>query len=119
MIADDIRTLLISLASGRIYWDQAPEQATAPYIRLGEVGGETLLAMDADTGIRQMRFQVSAFATTGTAARDLIAQVRGILHYGGTGSLSGITAQGEPFIAYEPDTRLYQASMDFALWFNP
>ena len=119
MIADDIRALLTGLSTGqRCYWDQAVEEPTVPYLRLTETGGEIYLAQEADSGLRSMRFQVSAFAATGTEARSIINAVRSALHmYKDGAAISGIIATSEPFVVRESDTRLYHAAMDFQAWY--
>lgn len=120
MIEDAIRTILTTAATAagsRIALDIVPEQTARPYVRIQQLGGAVLLAQDGAAGMREYSFQVSAFASTGAAARALIEQCRTALHmYKGTVGadvIQIIHARSEVTVQFEIEAAIYHASMDF------
>jgi len=122
---DSIRTLIVNAgtaAGTRVAADILPEQTTMPCVRLSQIGGEVLLAMEAPAGMREYRIQITAFASTSSAARTLAEACRAALHYyAGTVSavaIQRIIATSEPAVVFDAVGRAYQASFDAEVSIN-
>lgn len=113
-IESELFTALSSLVSGRVYPDEAPSGAVAPYIVYQQVGGVAPTFLEsAVPSIRNARMQVAVWAATRASSSALSLSVHDAL-------ISCATFQARPIggmIANrDPNTLLYGSRQDFGIW---
>lgn len=138
MIETAIRSILLadatvsSLVGTRVYSGVPPQRPTAPYVTLTKVDKLSDVIMDGTVGPNRVRVQVDCWAQAGdgTAGVDNVRalaeavngsddqSVRGPLH-AFSGLKEGLAIKllrllVERPTEYEPDTKLYRVSADYA-----
>jgi hypothetical protein len=79
----------VSLAATRIYYFEAPQNATYPYATFSRVSSVRHHFMGADADIVHARFQFDTWGSTPDSSRALLEQVRlAIQRYSGTGTVT-------------------------------
>lgn len=128
LIEQAILTALFANASvkgvvaDRIYYVQAPQGVTAPYVVFFKVSGPRVHSHDGASGLAHPRFQFSCFAKTYAAAKQIAGYIQTVLQgYSGTlGGTGGVTVRGcfyeNETDLYEPDTGLFHIALDFYIW---
>lgn len=82
--------LLKTLASGRVYALRAPQSSKTPFVIFQRVESERWRSINGPSGIVQARVQIDVYADAPYDARDLAAQIEGILDgYRGTVNYDG------------------------------
>lgn len=71
---------------------RAPEAAILPLVVYQRIGTDRISAMGSDTGLALAEMQVTSWATTPKAARDVKEQVRGALQRW-RGTVAGVEVQ--------------------------
>ncbi|WP_414446854.1 DUF3168 domain-containing protein [Burkholderia sp. 22PA0099] len=105
---------LESLADGRVYPDQAPDNIGRPYIVYQSVGGEDGATLDGAADTQNSRMQVAVWSTTRSEAVGLIGQVRDLL----TAEPISATPIGSAVSTYDTDTKLRGSRQDFSIWYR-
>lgn len=109
----DFRSVLVSLAGGRIYPDVPPDVPQFPYISYQQVGGRPLeFTEGSKPSHANARMQLDAWAKTRAEANALMRQAEALLR------ASAFKAQPLTKIVanYQPALKLYGARQDFGLW---
>ena len=114
---------LTSLVASRIHPLTLPQNVTYPAVSYSKVSVERVRAMGADPGLALARFQVSCWATTYAAVRDVGEQVRAALQRW-RGTVEGVVIQEsffenevdlfEPAVG-EPTRGIYHRALDFTV----
>jgi len=113
---------ITDLVSTRIYFRKAPQDVAKPYLVLFKVSGIREHSHDGSSHLAHPRFQLSAFATTYSEAKEIIAAVQAALQaYSGTmGGDGGVYVNGcfyeDESDFFETETSLYHVSADYIIW---
>lgn len=111
-----------ALVANRIYYVTAPQKVTAPYLVISKVSGARQpYAHGATINFTSPRFQVSIFATTYLAAKQIAQAVQAVLgDYKGTSESTAIEATfyDNEVDYYDEDIGFYSVAMDFLVWYK-
>ena len=128
LIEQALRTYMIGqsgitdLVSTRIHFVKAPQDIDKPYIVIYKISGPRLHSHDGGDGLAHPRFQVSIFAETYAAAKEIAAAIQSALQgYSGTMGGDGGVVVGNVLYEDENDfweeqTQLYHVACDYILW---
>lgn len=115
-VESDLYTLLkddaavAALVSNRIFPLLMPQNPAFPAITYHRVSGPRVHSHGGPSGLASPRFQVSCWAKSYAAVRDLAEKVRLALD-----GRMGALLQNE-LHTYEPDTETFHAPLDFVIW---
>lgn len=124
MIEQAIRYILVNDATvkaitTRCYPVTIPQDPTYPLIIYAKISGMRDHVLQGPSGLANPRFQIEAWATTYSAAKDLAAAMRGALNnYRGTVGtvrIGSCLIQSERDI-YEPEAACHRVVMDYTIW---
>ena len=108
------------LPNMRLYPAVAPQNVAAPYVTYQQISGPRIHAMGADPGVVNPRMQFSVWGRTNTEAKTVALQVmasfsrwRGVF---ATVDVLDSFLENEADLGLEPDTKLHQRMVDFAMW---
>jgi len=113
---------ITDLVSSRIHFVKAPQDIAKPYLIIIKISSPRDHTHDGASGLAHPRFQFSAFATTYSEAKEIIAAVQAALQgYSGImGGDGGVYVNGcfydDENDFYETETNLYHVSADYILW---
>lgn len=112
---------LLALVSTRIYPLMLPQNPIYPAVTYSRVSGQRESAQQADTGVARVRFNVTAWAETYLAGKEVSEQARlALQRYRGT--VSGVVIE-DIFCLDGPDlfqaeARVFYFPRDFEVWFR-
>ncbi len=123
-IEEDLGTYLetnVTLVNGRVHAMKLPQGAPLPALVFLRVSGVPLHSHSGYSHFTTARFQVSCWAQTFKAVRELAAQVRAELD--GFSGLMGATEIGHCLCiadrdAYEAEPKKWHAPLDFTIGFQ-
>jgi hypothetical protein len=107
-------TALSGLVADKVYPDMNDARTAAPYIVYQRVGGAALTFLErASPSVETVRVQVTAWATTRTAAVTLAGQAQDALV-----ALTSMSVKpaGAAVSLVDPATKLRGAAQDFIVW---
>ena len=113
------QSAITALVGQRVYFVQAPQDVTKPYIVVTKISGVREHSHDGSNHLARPRFQLSAFSTTYANAKSIASALQTALQgYKGTMGGTGGVAVGAVFYEdetdlYEENTGLYQVALDF------
>lgn len=115
-VETDIKTLLNSLVSSRVFPDVAPNDTARPYITYTQVSGRAVSFMDNTLPSKKHgRFQVNVWSATRMEAASIILAVEAAFA-GATAFQASAEAAAE--YEYEDTLEYYGARQDFSVWSN-
>lgn len=115
IVSSALKPLVLNAdGSFRCYPDVAPEGAVKPYIVYQAAGGQSTNYLDDTDNLQNARMQVTVWATSRSAARQLMQSVIDVL----TPEPILATSIGSPVSVYENDTKLFGSRLDFSIWWN-
>ena len=98
-------------AGSRVYPLLRAEGSALPAIVYSRVSNAPINSLDGSSGLDAVRIQIDTYAATYAQAKAIADQVRGLMQAG----LFKALLQTD-FDAYEPDTKLFRVTQDFACW---
>lgn len=111
-----------AIAGTRVYPAMLPQNVTLPAISYVRVDTVSVQSHSGNSGLARARFQISAWASTFTVARNLAEKIRLALEsfrgsFGGTVAVGGILfIDHSTFVEVDGDQRIHQHALDFAIW---
>jgi hypothetical protein len=110
----DIFAALKDLVSNRVYPDEAPIDATTPYIVYQQVGGDAQTFLERALPSKEnARFQFSVWSPTRVASKAMIKQVEDAMVAATAFDAKPI---GAPVSASDSETQLRGSMQDFSVW---
>lgn len=112
-----ITTIVGSGSAARIYLAIAPATAAAPFLVYFKVSSVRRYQSDGRDGTERARVQVSAYASTYSASKDLAGKVIAAMDdfKGGTIEQTNAFVQNENDL-FDLETKLYHIPADFFVW---
>ena len=113
-----------AIVGTRIYPLKLPQKPTLPALTYQLITPMSIIAHDGKSGTAQCRYQITGFANTPDAVRDLMEKVRICMdgYKGVIGGANTITVQAMlPEGGYEnhdPETNRYMRARDYMIWYN-
>lgn len=102
------------IVSTRIYPMRMPQRGSLPAVVYQQISNTPVNSLDGDSGLDNLRFQITAWARTYSQAVELSEAVRNAIAASST--LKAIT---ENIIDTEdPDTRSYGVIADYSMWYT-
>lgn len=118
-MTDAIHDQLQALVGGRCYKYVLPQPYpyVLPAITFFRVDTPFITSHDGDSGLSHPRWQISCWASTGSGAEALVKQVRVAMKpwkasYGG-----GALPQDQRDMS-DPETKVFQATIDYLIWWT-
>lgn len=103
-----------TLASGRVYPDEAPLATVRPFIVYQAVGGQSTNYLSNTDNLQNARMQISVWADDRITAGNIMQSVIDALT---PAPIFAVTI-GAPVSTWEFDTKLYGSRLDFSIWWN-
>lgn len=115
-LESDIKSLLASLAGGRIYPDTMPDKPTFPCIVYQQVGGKAVEYVAGKVANKDnARLQVMVWSKTRLEASTIARAARVLIV---EGAMKGKT-YAAPVSLYEEPLKLYGNRTDYSVWYTP
>lgn len=115
-LESDIKTLLGSLASGRVYPDTMPDKPEFPCIVYQQVGGAVAEFLEGKVANKDnARLQIMVWSKSRLEASSIARAARVLIV---EGSLKGTTFAA-PVSLYEEPLKLYGNRTDYSIWHTP
>ncbi len=106
----------------RIYFVTAPQEVAKPYLVVNKISGVREHSHGGSSHLAHPRFQFSAFGTTYSSVKEIIAAVQAVLQ-GYTGTMGGAGGVVVGNSIYEDETDLYEegqglfgVAADYIIW---
>lgn len=110
-----------ALVSTRIYFTDAPEPPTVPYVTLYRIDAPRVHSLTGPSGLAAARIQVDVYAKSATAARAIGKAIRESID-GFRGLQSGVNVQGvlllDEMDGYSESPELRRVTQDYRVWYN-
>ena len=109
----------VALCGGRVWPMKLPQKPTLPAITYRKISGPRIQTHDGASGLAHPRIQISCWAETYLAAKQLAEEVRQDLD--GFSGAMGATHVGSMFLSnetdlYDPETGRWHIPVDFILF---
>ncbi|MDD4986620.1 MAG: DUF3168 domain-containing protein [Dehalococcoidales bacterium] len=117
-------TGITSLVGKRIYYLQAPQNVTKPYIVIEKLDSPEISTHDGPSGLASPRFSFSAYAATYSEAKTISAALKTALDgynstMGGTGGLAiDIPQRDDEWDNYDVELKLYEVISEYTIWYK-
>jgi hypothetical protein len=115
---------ITALVGQRIYFVIAPQETAKPYIVVTKIDAPEVGSHDGPAELASPRFQLSVFAVTYSAAKNISAAIKTALDgysgtMGGAGGLHvDIPRREDENDFYEESTGLFQVASDYIVWYQ-
>jgi len=112
---------LTALVSTRIYFAEAPEPPTLPYVTMTRIDAPRVHSLTGPSGLAAARVQIDVYAKSVKAARAIGKTIREAID-GFRGIQSGVNLQGvlllDEMDGYSDSLELRRVTQDYRVWYN-
>lgn len=117
MIEKDLHAALTAESpSLNVYPDEAPQEATPPFVIYTLIGGHDEMSLEGDDGLRRRLVQVDVWAKRREMASNLMEGVRSQMLAATAFSVAAMEETGAPRFDFE--SKLFRSSYEFAIWYQ-
>jgi len=111
----DFYASIVTVADGRVYPGNLPQEVEYPAVVYGRVGGSNVNTLTGDADLDNAAMQVDCFAATSAEAEALAESIRVLLKVSSTFKALNTSKRG-PTYSTEENPPLYWYSYDFSVW---
>lgn len=118
---EDLNTLMVSIAAGKLYWVRAPQKTARPYVILNVIDKPRGYTMKRQDGLTQSRVQADVYADSYSSAKAVARSIDTLLSGYRGGKFQGVFVDSERDLPAETAgsvTPLFRVSLDLMIHYG-